>query len=157
MSTVDSVIALRIVHLLITPFSKWKACEEGIIDENGVRSDKEADSTNWTMLHRLVWRIKLMLGKVPGGSSQLGTLTAAYLLVKEQYENDKIDEGIAESEFLSFKKETKVSFKDTVFVSALIEEAPANVAGNVAGTTGEPPVKILRKKKKNDPTINQQP
>lgn len=147
MSTVDSLIAVRIVQLLITPFDKWKAYDEGFITAEGVRTDKEGTSDNWTMLHRLVWRLKLMLGKIPGGSSSLGTLTAAYLLVKEQYENDKTDEGITESEFLSYKK--KVSFKDYEFVSSLLEEAPANVAGNVAGTDEEPPVKLKKRKKKN--------
>lgn len=156
MSTVDSLIAIRIVQLLITPFDKWKACDEGFITPDGARTDKQGTSDNWTMLHRLVWRLKLLLGKIPGGSSSLGTMTAAYLLVKEQYENDKADENITESEFLSYKRQAKISFSDYALISSLLEEAPANVSSNVAGTDEDPPVrlnKLKRKKVKNGSVI----
>lgn len=146
---VDNLIAVRIVHLLIQPFSKWDACKEGIIDEDGKELKKKADSDNWTMLHRLVWRLKLVLSKIPGGNTSAGTITAAYLLVKEHYENDKTEENISECTLSEYRTR---SFKEYEFVCSILEEAPANVVGNVAGATGEPgdiPPAPKRRKRKD--------
>lgn len=95
---IDNVIALRVLYLLTMPFKKWKAFEEGIIDENGEKIKDEVTSDNWTMLHRLVWRIKRLIGKLPGGKSMVASMTAAYLLVKEsdQYVEDYSDEELIE-------------------------------------------------------------
>lgn len=85
MKIIDNAIAVRIIYLLTLPFDEWPAFKEGIIDKNGkLISDKDdIDSDNWTMLHRLVWRMKIMLAKVPGGQSQISTFAAAYALVRE--------------------------------------------------------------------------
>ena len=68
---VDSVIAIRILKLLTTPFEKTKAYELGIIDDKGkelkkmrdLRSVTERDA--YTVLHRLVYRLKKIIERVP--------------------------------------------------------------------------------------------
>ena len=66
---VDSVIALRILRLLTTPFDQTDAYRLGIIDEKGkelksmsdLHTVEERDA--YTLLHRLVFRLKKMLEK----------------------------------------------------------------------------------------------
>jgi hypothetical protein len=80
----DTAIALRIIYLLNTPFEKWPAYKEGVIDEDGNTLQKGVKSDNWTMLHRLVARLKRIIAMAPGGKSALGSAIATYLMVKEQ-------------------------------------------------------------------------
>jgi hypothetical protein len=90
----DLVYTFRFLALLVTPFEKTKAFEAGIIDENGnKRKDfststvdaREALSDYYTPFHRLVFNIKKVIAKVPGGSTRLASYAAALYLIKEQY------------------------------------------------------------------------
>jgi hypothetical protein len=83
---VDNLIALRIIYLLTVPFEKTDAFKFGLIDANGskLKDAETADEKNSTsMLHRLVWNIKKVFALVPGGKTRVGSLAAAYLLVRE--------------------------------------------------------------------------
>ena len=87
----DLVYTFRFLKLLITPFDKTEAFELGIVDKDGVRQkDVKIDSTTkksaYTYFVRLVFSIKRLLAKVPGGSTKLGSYAAALYLVKEQLE-----------------------------------------------------------------------
>jgi len=85
--------------MLVTPFEATEAYKLGIIDETGknlikpskLESSQEKDA--YSYLHRLVFNIKRMLNKLPGGESKIKNLVAALWLIKESYMNDKqIDE-----------------------------------------------------------------
>jgi hypothetical protein len=97
MKFVDNAIATRILYLLNLPFQQWPAYRQGIIDHDG-KIVKQKESDDWTMLHRLVARLKMLLAKIPGGNSHLGTMLASYLLVKENIEND--GEHLTESDII---------------------------------------------------------
>jgi hypothetical protein len=132
---IDNTIAVRIIFLLTLPFEKWEAFKSGIIDKDGnIISDKK-DDDNWTMLHRLIARLKIMLGKIPGGKSQFATFAAAYLLVKENREIPSFSEYVALKECYE----------------RLIEDEPSNNVTNVAGIKpgDEPPAKGKRNVKRN--------
>ena len=68
---VDSVIAFRILRLLTTPFSDTEAYRLGIIDEKGKELKKmaqlntTAERDAYTILHRMVFRLKKIVEKVP--------------------------------------------------------------------------------------------
>ena len=103
MRIVDNLAAIRLIWLLSTPFEKFDAFKLGLIDEKGNRLKKantieEKNATS--MLHRLAWNLKRIIALAPRGSSRIGSLVAAYLLVKEAYENDyneiQLEEAIAE-------------------------------------------------------------
>ena len=86
----DLVYTFRFLTLLVTPFDKTKAYEAGIIDENGKRiksvsKDTEAYREYYTPFHRLVFNIKRLMAKAPGGSSRLASYAAALFLIKENY------------------------------------------------------------------------
>lgn len=103
MRIVDNLAAIRLIWLLSTPFEKFDAFKLGLIDEKGKRLKKaetieEKNATS--MLHRLAWNLKRIIALAPGGSTRIGSLVAAYLLVKEAYENDyteiQLEEAVAE-------------------------------------------------------------
>ena len=92
---VDSVIAYRILKLLVTPFNKTDAYKMGIIDDKGneLKSMKDLNTVEerdaYTLLHRLVFRLKKIIEKVPIANKQLVSLAAAYSLIKESLDENK--------------------------------------------------------------------
>lgn len=92
---VDNLIAFRVLYMLVTPFDKTEAYKFGIIDKEGnaLKKTKDLKTTqekeSYTNLHKLVFSLKRLLGKVPGGKSQFASIVAAYWLIKESY-NSKI-------------------------------------------------------------------
>lgn len=91
---VDSIIALRILNLLVTPFDRTPAFKMGIIDSKGkelkrmaeLRTVQERDA--YTLLHRLVYRLKKIIEKVPIENKKLVSLAAAYALIRENLETN---------------------------------------------------------------------
>ena len=98
----DLGYAFRFLKLLTTPWNKLKAYELGIVDENGknLKRAKELktkeEKSAYTIFHRLVFNIKRLLGKVPGGKSTLASYAAALYLIKEHtgMSEEKIEEII---------------------------------------------------------------
>lgn len=88
---IDNAIALRILSMLVKPFTNTEAFHLGIIDAQGrniipanqLTTQEQKDA--YTYLHRLVFNIKKILNKLPGGESRLKNMAAAMLLVKECY------------------------------------------------------------------------
>jgi len=88
---VDTIIIFRILRKLTTPWEKTDAFKTGLIDNKGKILVKKKDRTKeqkaaFTLLDRLVFNLKRLLAKVPGGSSQLATYIAALALIKEHVE-----------------------------------------------------------------------
>lgn len=91
----DLVYTFRFLKLLVTPFDETEAYKKGIIDERGNRR-KEYDTNTvnarkdlknyYTPFHRLVFNIKKLLAKAPGGSSRIASYAAALYLLKEKYD-----------------------------------------------------------------------
>jgi len=130
---VDSLIVFRILKMLTTPFNKTKAYRFGFIDQDGKRIKKipnpevkgsfiennpktPEEKNSMTPLHRLVFNLKKLIEKVPGGKSQIASYAVALALLKENAElsNEQFDE--LEEKFYSYLK------KDNKINSAIIEE-----------------------------------
>ena len=85
----DLVYTLRFLRLLTTPWEETGAYKEGIIDENGKKIKKPTTSAEkdvYNTFHRLVFSIKRLVNKIPGGKSKFGSYVAALLLIKEKLE-----------------------------------------------------------------------
>jgi hypothetical protein len=88
----DNLIALRLLYKLVTPFDQTEAFKLGIIDAKGkvlrpastLHTDAEKDAYNY--LDRLIFNVKRLVNKLPGGESKLKNLTAAYFMVREKIE-----------------------------------------------------------------------
>lgn len=85
----DLFYAFRFLKLLVTPFDKTEAFKQGIVDADGktLKKSKELktdqEKSAYTVFHRLVFNIKRLLGKIPGGKSVIGRYGAALFLIKE--------------------------------------------------------------------------
>tara|TARA_B110000902_G_scaffold248659_1_gene306034 strand:- start:40957 stop:41550 length:594 start_codon:yes stop_codon:yes gene_type:complete len=89
---IDLLIAYRVIKLLVTPFKNQAAFKTGIIDADGkvlkpYRLLKTgAEKSSYTMLHRFVFNLKRILGKV-GLGGKIGSFAVALgLLLKEDKE-----------------------------------------------------------------------
>jgi len=149
---VDSIIAYRILKMLVVSFEDTDAFKQGIIDKNGKELKKMSDLNTvaerdaYTILHRLVFRLKRIINKVPIENKKLLNIAAAYSLIKEHYHADKEPINLEEQFFdrmkLDLSEETVLieSFfndKNTLTFRQFAEDAPANSAGSpgVAGFT----------------------
>jgi hypothetical protein len=96
---VDLFVTYRFLKLLVTPWNKQEAYKQGIIDKNGEAIKKardletEAERESFTLLHRLVFNCKRIMGKIPFVRSQLGTYATALFLLKEHYKIENLPEG----------------------------------------------------------------
>ena len=158
MSTIDNLLAFRILYMLVTPFDKTDAYKFGIIDKDGnplkkskdLKTSEEKDSYN--NLTRLVFSLKRLLAKVPGGKSQLASIVAAYWLIKESHNKRTVireEELMSMIDLLEDKKLTLVEEQLLIekFISRLEEEGVAitNTTGS-ATATDQPVVKVKKGK-----------
>jgi len=114
---IDLFVTYRFIKLLVTPFEKTDAFNLGIIDADGKRI-LEPGTTNkptilrtveeksaYTVLHKLVFNIKKIFGKVPGLRTKLGTYAAALFLLKDTFKESVDDPDVFEKEFMKYLKE----------------------------------------------------
>jgi len=96
----------KFLRILTTPWEKSEAFKLGIVDDNGKILKKKRvlktaeEKESYTMMHRLVWKLKRLMEKVPFGKSRLASYAAALWLIKEN-KFQGTDEQLQES-FLSF-------------------------------------------------------
>ena len=160
-STTDNLIAFKILYMLVTPFEKTDAYKFGIIDKDGnaLKKVKDLDDSeerdSYTALHRLIFNLKKLLAKVPGGKSRFASVMAAYWLVKENVNlrtSIKETELMETIEIIEFKKlsliEEEIDFK--LFLESLDEEGAAAIANTVGDGTAtsvdQPTIKPKKKK-----------
>jgi hypothetical protein len=101
----DLVYTFRFLTLLVTPFDKTKAYEAGIIDETGkkrkdfdINKNRDVYRDAYTPFHRLVFNVKRLMAKVPGGDTRIASYAAALYLIKEKYSvsEKKILKGLSQ-------------------------------------------------------------
>jgi len=173
---VDSIITYRILRMLTTPFRDTKAYELGIIDDKGkelkkmrdLRSVNERDA--YTILNRLVFRLKRIIEKVPFENKKFLSYAAALSLIRE---NIELTHEPIELESIYLKRVTEDLQEEIKVVEGFInktttltfkqfidEDIPANNAGGggIAGftpdTLGVPKPAAMRYKSKNQLASN---
>jgi hypothetical protein len=111
-TAIDAFITFRFLKLLVTPFNKTEAFKMGIIDERGKvlkkyrTLERIAERQAYTILHRLVFNIKKLIEKLPGGKSRLATYAAALFLIKEHINEYHDSDGVLlEKEFYKYLRD----------------------------------------------------
>src|SRR5210317_2599054 len=111
-------VTYRFIRLLTTPFEKSDAYNLGIIDKDGNRTDMKLTTSNeknaYTVLHKLVFNIKKLFGKVPGLRTKVGTYAAALFLLKDTFKEHVEDPQMFEKEFLKYLKENNIELDDSI-------------------------------------------
>ena len=122
---IDLFVTYRFIKLLVTPFEKTDAFKLGIIDADGKRTLEPGtnkpttlrtveEKSAYTVLHKLVFNIKKIFGKVPGLRTKLGTYAAALFLLKDTFKESVDDPDIFEKEFMKYLKEEGYEIDDTI-------------------------------------------
>ena len=116
---IDAFITFRFLKLLVTPFNKTEAFRLGIIDERGkvLRKYKTLERIEerqaYTILHRLVFNVKKLIEKVPGGKSRLASYAAALFLIKEHVREYQDSDGqLLEKELYKYLKDNDLIEED---------------------------------------------
>jgi len=117
---VDLFVTYRFLKLLTTPFEKTDAFKYGIIDADGhrIKIPKSTEpavklttsqlKNSYTILHKLIFNIKKLFGKVPGLRTKVGTYAAALFLLKDTFKEHVEDPDMFEKEFMKYLKENKI-------------------------------------------------
>ena len=150
----------QFIKKLVTPFDKTKAFELGIIDEKGrilkkrrdLKTSEEKEAYN--LSDTLIWNIKKLLSKVPGGQSRIASYAAALFLIKEQSGDYKVTDEELENQFFDRFEELydndKLHFNETILRKVeLNEDTPTTVTGGIAMRDmplGKPPKGLVMKK-----------
>lgn len=110
----DLVYTFRFLRLLTTKFENTEAFKLGLIDENGKRlrkAETPEEKSIYSPFIRLVFNIKKLLAKVPGGSTNIATYGAALYLIKEEY-------GISENNIEKGLKSLGIDYTDILSESS---------------------------------------
>ena len=141
--TVDLILIYQFLKRLTTPFDKTEAFKLGLIDEKGKRTKKKIETKEeeeaYGYFDRLVFNIKRLIEKVPGGSSRLGSYAAALFLIKESVDTKQnyTEEELVEGWSQAMDELEQATGKT---LNELMEDAPANVTGAGVVGTGDDPV-----------------
>jgi hypothetical protein len=156
---VDVFMVYQFLKRLATPFEKWDAFKEGVIDKEGniiLKKNKRNQNQKKSLkiFDVMILRLKRLLGKIPGGKTRLASYAAALWLIKEDWqsrsEEQLLSEGITDLDvdFLDYMREAKNKKFQEFIAQISNEEAPANATGggNVAGlgVNGPSDVKVSR-------------
>jgi len=92
----DLLYTIRFLRLLTTKFEDTSAFKLGLIDKDGNKIKKPQTSEEkdaYNTFHRLVFNLKKLIAKVPGGKTKLASYASALYLIKE---NATLGEGSME-------------------------------------------------------------
>jgi hypothetical protein len=131
--------------MLVTNFEDTEAFKLGIIDAKGksirkantLQTSQERDA--YTYLNRLVFNVKKIINRLPGGESKMKSLVAALWLVKEQYQSGNRSTAMLQEKFDNIMKilDNRVSLvEEEIIVKKFLDEdgAVANVTGAAVST-----------------------
>jgi len=145
---VDNAMALRIVRMLVTNFSDTAAFKLGIIDARGntlrpsstLKTTQEKDAFSY--LHRLVFNMKKLINRLPGGESSLKSLVGALWLVREYYESGSRTTSLMESRYKEVMRmldnNVVLAEEQLVVRKVLAEEGVAAIGGAPTNNTSGP-------------------
>ena len=143
----DLVYTFRFLRLLTTNFEDTDAYKLGLIDDKGKnlkkpQTSKERDA--YTYLHKLVFNMKKLINKLPGGESKLKSMVTALFLIKEYYESNTRTTSLMEDRYKSLLEMDISLLEEELLVEKFMkdidEDAPTNATG-VAVSTDRPAIR----------------
>lgn len=145
----DLILAYNFIKRLVTPFDETDAFKLGIIDENGkkIKEPKSSEEElSYSAFNRLVFNIKKLIERVPGGKSKLASYAAALFLIRESQDTK---EHYTEAEIMQALEENMdyLAKHDKKTYKKLFEDAPATSTAGVAGTGDDADTVPVKKKK----------
>jgi len=144
---VDNVLAYRILSMLVKNFKDTQAYKLGLIDDKGKNLKKpetSAEKDAYTYLHKLVFNMKKIVNRLPGGESKLKSIVTALFLIKEYYESGNRTTSLMEDRYKSLIDMDISLIEEEILVEKYMkdieEDAPTNATG-VAVSTDRPAIR----------------
>jgi hypothetical protein len=125
---INNIIAYKVLYMLVTPFKDTDAYKLGIIDENGKNLIKPSKFKSYeqkeaySYLHRLVFNMKKLLARLPGGDNRLKSIIAALYLIKEYHVKKDKTFDLMEDRFNSILKSNAILAEELVETQRFFEE-----------------------------------
>ena len=145
MGPLDAWIVYRFIRTLVTPWDETDAFKLRVIDNSGkllVPTNKmtSEQEKSYTLFHRLVFNIKRLIEKIPGGKTKIGTYAAALFLLKEQM-GDGEGVLIMERSFMTYLKENEALeptyLEEQYLPEELLPKGKYSVKDNMLDTKGD--------------------
>lgn len=140
---IDNLIAYKVLTMLVKPFRETDAYRLGIIDAKGKNLIKpsalssQEEKNSYTFLHRLVFNMKKIINKLPGGESKLKSLAAAFFLIKEYYENNTRSTSMMEEKYNKLIESNAILAEETIIIEKYMKDIDEDGgAGGVSGGGG---------------------
>jgi hypothetical protein len=122
---VDNLLALKVLTLLIKPFTDYDAYKLGIIDDQGnvlrhyntLNKADEKAATNY--LYRIVINLKKLIAKLPMGDWYMRHLATSLFLIKESYDNQEMDLSLLEDKFFSILESEELISEELAVIEYL--------------------------------------
>ena len=140
---IDNLIAYRVLTMLVKPFSETDAFKLGIIDNKGKNLIKpssfrtQAQREAYTFLHRLVFNMKKIINRLPGGESKLKSFVSAYFLIREYYENNTRSTSMMQERFNKLMQSEAILAEESILVEKFIKDLDEDGGGGgMAGGGG---------------------
>lgn len=132
----NNVGTIKLLSMLVKPIKDTDAFKLGIVDERGnnlIKSNQFSTSEQkeaYTLLDRLVFNLKKLINRLPGGEKKAKNLLSAYLLIKETVE--EISDEDLENDFMWINENIDSLISEDILM--LAEEVAANSTS--AGVSG---------------------
>lgn len=128
---IDIYLVYEFLKRLVTPFDQTKAFKLGLIDATGKKLKKAQTPEERNAMgyfDRLVFNLKRLLGKIPGGQRQIASYAAALLLIREYQNPTELGDNPLMLEHQLFTEMHSLQ---------LNEDAPVNATGSAVAGTGD--------------------
>jgi hypothetical protein len=144
-SVFNAYLAYQFIKILTTPWKKTDAYKLGIIDDKGTVLRKSADletsveKNAYSLVHRLVFNLKKILEKIPGGRSRIASYAAAFALLRENKDNDFSESELElfEELLIDYINECERNYEEDVLLEDIANSV--GTASNLAGLGTTPP------------------
>lgn len=154
----DYAMAIRVIKYLWNGYDKSPAFKLGIIDDEGnlLKSPTTVEEKSaYSPFVRLMFSLKKMIALVPGGSTKIGSLFAAYQMMRECIESEEEQNFL--DEILAPVLVNKLTIEESLLNYLREDGAPVNVtSGATSSSTGgyATPINTSSKPKKLISIIN---
>lgn len=132
---IDTYLLYEFLKRLTTPFNQMDAYRMRLIDDNGniLKRREDFNSEELRALSKfdiVIINLKKLIGRIPGGQSQLASIAAAIYLMREE---NNINESTLENSIFELENKYYNIFNE---ISSLNEDdVPANNTSGIAGLT----------------------
>lgn len=143
-----NILAMKFLKMMSTPFEETDAFKFGIIDNSGNVVKKPLtteESNSYSLLERLVFTLKRLIEKVPGGRNKIGSIAAAYWLVKES--NEETDLNDLEKRFTKLVEMDVCFIEEECEIESIVEDGEGIAANNTSGVEVKNPDAVPKRKK----------